>query len=148
MRYDWASVQHRLGVDTDFAIAQDLGCTRQAVTLHRTSLNIASAPRQLVEIPGIGVVPDAEAAAASGLTAHGVYQRRYRLGIPRAPRVCPLQERIVAYLRENGPARTIDMCLALHVIEPVLCNGLRRMKARGLVVKDGLPGSHAPWRLV
>jgi hypothetical protein len=79
---------HRLGVEPDGAIADDVGMTDGTVRYQRKKLGIpAFQPRLDTSDPSIvqaaGLVSDAELAEAIGATAEAVRQLRGRLGVRR-----------------------------------------------------------------
>ena len=87
-RIDWPKWDHLLGVETDIAVAEKIGCFPPSVWYRRTTLDIpASKGCRNVEWSKwdhlLGVESDPEIAGKVGCTQSSVFYRRKKLGIEK-----------------------------------------------------------------
>jgi hypothetical protein len=135
----------RFGVDTDTAIARDLGVSISAVGHHRRALGIALAPATNFtgrtwtpsEDRLLGKVSDPEAARKIGISRWTVERRRLALGIPagdvrkRGERSNPRDLAGARYFKERRAGATIRAIARSYGIDrSTVSRALRRYEAR------------------
>lgn len=82
--FDYNSILHLLGKESDGAVARRIGCVRKDIQRLRTRLRIPPHNKFTRLEHLIGKVPDARLARRFGVSRNSVTRRRVALGLPPA----------------------------------------------------------------